>query len=368
MMWGAKLVLAAPLLLGACAGTINGTAAARLENPVAGRSTEPAALHAAPTAAWRAAPGEWAAGVRYAPTAVVEAQRAPLLRHRLAAEAGSARGAGLHPFGRLQLEYGTLRAGEQAEDRAEATPQPELLRSWGARLDAGVSGQLTRRTYLRLGTGVDRSAGLGTSALSLPDLTRTHVGARAVHRYGRSTRLEAAAQAAHLAFAVPAALIEAEFRTSQELSATTTVTAAAGGGTAWQQEAGTSARPIFAVGATYASAGGARTASGTVDTRPEFDRLDGTLRQRVNVQFAADARVAGETRLATRLQGSGDLPGEEAARRLLAADVSVRTRVGGYWRGEVGLRAFVQRGDSVAGPLAAPSRARLYMGVARRFD
>jgi hypothetical protein len=364
----AHAALLLPLLLGACAGTFSGSGVGRLESPVAGRGGEPAALRADPVGSWRSAPGVWVAGARYAPSASFETARAPLLHHRLAAEAGSARSAGLHPYGRLQLEYGTVRAGEVPAERLEATPQPELLRSWGVRLDAGVRGQLTRRTSLRAGAGVDRSAGLGESAVSLPDLTRTHASVRVSHHRSRSTRLEAGVQASHVTLAESALLLETELRAIRELTPALAVFAAAGGAAAGQAGAGAEARPIATAGASYASTDAARSANASLGTRPEFDRLDGTLRQRLHGQLAVDARLAGEVRLALRAQGTGDLPGAEEARRLFSADLSLSTRVGQGWRGELGLRAFVQDGAMLDEATPAPSRSRLYFGFARHLD
>jgi hypothetical protein len=364
----AHAALLLPLLVGACAGTFSGSGAARLESPVAGRGGEPAALRADPVGSWRSAPGVWVVGARYAPSASFETARAPLLHHRLAAEAGSARSAGLHPYGRLHLEYGTVRAGEVPAEGFEATPQPELLRSWGVRLDAGVRGQLTRRTSLHAGAGVDRSAGLGESAVSLPELTRTHSSVRVSHHRSRSTRLEAGVQASHVALAESALLFETDLRATHQFSTALAVFAAAGGAAARQPGARAEARPIATAGATYTSTDAARSASASLGTRPEFDRLDGTLRQRLHGQLAVNAHLGGEARLALRVQGTGDLPGAEEARRLFSADLSLSTRVGQQWRGELGVRAFVQDGARLHGVTPAPSRSRLYFGFARRFD
>jgi hypothetical protein len=364
----ALAVLPVTLLLGACAGTFSGTAAGRLESPLSGGGGEPAALQAAPVVSWRSQPGGWATGVRYAPLAGLQEDRPAVVRHRLAAEVGSARGAGLHPYGRLQVEYGTVRIGEVAEEGLEATPQPELLRSGALRLDGGARGQLTRRTFLRLGLGWDRSAGLGGSAATLPELTRTYAVVRAIHHRSRSTRLDAGVQASHLALAESALLLEADARATHELTAELAVFVSAGGAAARSGPAEVAARPIVSAGATYVSTDRARSASAALGTRPEFDRLDGTLRQRLHGQVALDSRIAGETRLALRAQATGDLPGAEAARRLLAADLSLNTPLTEGWSAELGVRAFIQGAAALGEGTAAPSRARLYFGLARRFD
>ena len=290
---GVRPALAAVLLLGstACGGTLATVSVARVESPVWGPDARPAAVQVAPSVAWRTRPASLDAGVRYAPTVRMESGIAPMARHRLAADVGSGRTAGMHPYATLGLDYGTVRPGDLvAEGITDPLPRTDLLKSYAFQAEGGLRGRLGRRSEVRAGLAADRSGGVGTSADALPALSRARVFLRADHQKSRALRVDGGVQLTRYALDGASLLAESDARATLRLSRRLSVAASAGGAAARSPEGTASFRPIAGVLAAW-DAPSTRGIGGRVSlaTRPDFDRLDGGLRQRMLAQAGFDA-------------------------------------------------------------------------------
>ncbi len=377
---GRPAALTALLALGAsgCGGTLTTTAGSRFEGRVLGEGSGPTAVQVTPAARWRAGPGLWAGGVGYTPTLVVEPGAAPLVRHRAEADLGSARPEGLRPYGSLALDYGAVRPGDLSPEEAlEPRPGAGTLESYAARLEGGWRGQLTRRTRLDLGAALDRSAGLGSAALTLPELSRTALALRGQHQRSRTLALDGGVKVSRFVLEEGALLVVADAGATLRLSRGVSLTATAGGAGAQGsaqtpgsvEVAGASfeARPVAGLGAAWETPGGRGPgARFSLATRPDFDRLDGGLRQRLHVQGSLGVEPWREARLGAAVQWASDIGGEGERRRLLSADANLSLKLAEDWGAEVGVRAFVQ-GRSTTPGAQDPSEVRVRLGLSRRL-
>ena len=359
-------LLALLLASGGCGGTLAVATVGRVDSAVWGREAQPSAVQLAPTAAWRPRPGGLAAGVTYTPTLRLESGSPALARHRLGAEVGSARAAGLRPYGRLDLDYGTVRPGDLATgDVLEPQPGLDLLSSYGVRAEGGLRRRMSRRTEFQVGASGDRSAGIGASASTLPPLTRTQLFARAQHRPTRTQTWDGAVRVSRYVMDTSSLLVEADARATVRPSQRLSLAATAGAAVA-KSDGDAATRPLAALAAAYDRPGGLG-ARLSVATRPDFDRLDGGLRQRLLVQAALSAQPWRAVRLGSAVSWAADLAGPEAQRSTLIAEGTVGVRIARDWDAVFGARAFLQ-GGALAPGAKDPSEARLQIGLSRRLD
>lgn len=365
-------LLALPLLAGtACGGTLAATGAARFEGAVQGDGREPAAVQLAPSVTWASAAGEREAQAGYAPVVVVEGAAAPLVRHRVQAETASGRTAGVHPFARVSLDYGTVRPGDlPADELLEVQGRPALLTSYAYRAEAGWQGAARRRTRLTLALVADRSAGVGEDVSTLPERSRVQVAARGAHQRTRALRWDGGVSLSRFGAGEAALLLEGEVGSSLRLSRGLTFSALGGGALTRASPGpaggGVGLRPLAGAAASFAPPGlrGAQARISAV-TRPDFDRLDGALRQRLHLQGAAHAPLARGARLSGSLQWAGDVAGEGARRSTLTADLSLYLEIIRSWDAVVGVQG--SRQDSAAPPGGAGATgSRLHAGISHR--
>jgi hypothetical protein len=372
----AVAAVAALLGAGGCAGTIAGSGTARVESRLSPHPGEgQTSVRVAPELTWRSGPGESAATMSYAPTLSAEIGGIALIRHRASAEAGSGRAAGLAPFGALLVEYGGVRTSDLiAEGEGPLVPVSDAatLESYTVRGEFGLRGRSSLRSRVQLGVGVDRSAGTGPDAAELPELTRTHASVQGQHRLSRRDRVEATVGFSHFRWADSRFLLEADARTTRQLTERLATSIIAGGGVAHGAgdaggQSASTARPAGGVAVGYAGPGPAGLkAEASLLTRPELDRLSGGLQQRVHGQLMLGKRLVPGTSVNGRVQWASDLAGESDLRRVLALDTSLRSELPGDLITELGARLVLQDAQS---PAAAKRRdeARLYVGVSRRF-
>jgi len=365
-------LLVLPLLAGTgCGGTLAATGSARFEGLVQRDAHPPAAVQLAPAVAWASPVGAREAQAGYASIVVLEGVSAPLIRHRAHAETTSGRASGVHPFARFSLDYGTIRPGDlTADELLDVQGQPPLLTSYAYRAEAGWQGALRRRTRIHLILSADRSAGVGSDLAALPDRSRLKVTARGAHLRTRAHGLEGGASLSRYASGGAALLLEGDLGTSLRVSRDLTVSAV-GGGAAAHTSLGSGvsalkARPVAGLAASFTSPGlrGAA-ARASLMTRPEFDRSDGGLRQRLQLQGTANVPVAPGARLATSLQWAGDLVGAGERRSTVTADISLHQKLTGSWDVVVGVRSSLHGSPLSDGGTPSPQE-RLHAGVSRR--
>jgi hypothetical protein len=379
---GARALVPVVLLVAVagCHGSLAAGGGMRLEHAASpGDARAPRAVRFAPEATWRSAAGEWTAAASYAPLLTWDGSGAALFRHRLAAEGGGGREAGLRPYGGALVEYGEVPAAELwagGEDGALVpTPQLRTLSSYAIRGEGGLRGHLSRRTRLRVGAGFERSAGTGAAAAVLPELTRVRVHVGAQHQVTRADRVEAGLKVSHFAMDGSQRLAELDVRGVRQLAPRLTASATVGGALASGADgADAVARPVIGAGVAYLAPRGGPSLQLAALAGPEFDRLDGGLRQRVQARAALELPVAATTRAGATLQWAGDLRGDGEPRRILSFGATLRSDLPGAWGLELGLRSRLQELGSHGRPLAGPTdgdrppgaELRLHAGVSRR--
>ena len=365
-------LLALPLLAGTgCGGTLAATGSARFEGLVQGDARPPAAVQLAPAVAWASPAGAREARAGYAPIVVLEGAASPLVRHRAHVETTSGRASGVHPYARFSLDYGTVRPGDLAADELlDVQGQPPLLTSYAYRAEAGWQGALQRRTRIHLALAADRSAGVGPDLATLPERSRFQLAARGARQRTRAHGWEGGVSLSRFASGGAALLLEGDLGTSLRVSGDLTVSAV-GGGAAAHASLGSGggaveARPIAGVAASFTPPG-LRGADARVSlmTRPEFDRVDGALRQRLHLQGTAHAPLARGARLATSLQWAGDVAEAGERRSTFTADLSLHLELAGSWDGVIGVRSSFQGSPMSEGGAPSP-QGRLHVGVSRR--
>lgn len=368
------LAIAAAVTSG-CGATLGTTSALRMQHTASSRPGQPAAeVQLAGEAAWRLRPGRIAATGSYSPTLTLAGSGSPLLRQRLGAELGSGRPAGLHPFGMLRLEYGELRPAElqdTAGEQLDALPDVPTLTVYSARAEAGWRGQVSRRSRLLLNAGLERSAGTGEAASALPELTRASLGLRLQQQAGRHQEAELAVDFARIDLLEARLLAEGEARLTRRLSPGLAVTFGGGAAAAYGPRGGAdrelAVRPLAGVSLGYAPAAAAGAATQlSLLTRPEFDRLDGGLRQRLQAGGALELPLFGRTRASGRLRWARDLAGEGTRRELFSGDAGVSAQLNRQTSVEFALRVLRQ-GD-LTGTAPAGSERRLQLRISRGTD
>jgi len=375
-----RAALMALLALGAsaCGGVLSTSAGSRFEARVLGEGARPAAVQVTSATRWEPAPGPWAASVGYSPSVAVEPGASPLVRHRAAVEVGSGRASGLRPWGSFALDYGTVRPGDLAPgDVVEALPKARVLESYAVRVGGGWRGRLSRRTQLTLGAGVDRSAGVGSSSATLPELTRATLTARGEHLRTRALTLDGGLEISRQTLRETALLVEADARATLRPSRGVAVSATVGGA-AVRESAGlvraegvsatsSEVRPVAGIAASWDAPGGRWPGvRASVATRPELDRLDGGLRQRLHAQASLASAPWRDVRLDAGVQWAGDIAGAGERRSVLAADVTLSVKLTSDWSAETGVRAFLQGGATAPGS-RDPSEARVRLGLSHRL-
>lgn len=365
-------LLALPLLVGTgCGGTLAATGSARFEGLVQGDARQPAAVQLAPAVAWASPVGGREAQAGYAPTVVLEGAASPLVRHRAHVETTSGRASGVDPYARFSLDYGTVRPGDLAADELlDVQGQPPLLTSYAYRAEAGWQGALQRRNRIHLALAADRSAGVGPDLATLPERSRFQLAARGAHQRTRAHGWEGGVSLSRYASGGAALLLEGDLGTSLRVFRDLTVSAVAGGAAArvslGSGGSAVKARPIAGLAASFTSPG-LRGAAARVSlmTRPEFDRLDGGLRQRLQVQGAANVPLARFARLATSFQWAADVAEAGERRSTLTADLSLHQKLTGSWDVVVGVRSSLHGSPLSDGGTHSP-QGRLHAGVSRR--
>lgn len=365
-----RLGLMSLLLLGSggCGGSLASTTDVHFGSPMGGRDPQPSTVQLAPTARWRSRRGPLAASATYAPTVTMEPGAPLQTRHRLGAEAGAGRVAGLRPYARLNLEYGTVRPGDlPAEELLELQPGIRLLRSYAARGEGGLRGRLSRRTELRAGVSAERSAGIGASAATLPTLTRTSLFVRGLRQRTRAQLWDGGVRISRYDLDGSAFMLETDVRATIRLSERLSVAATVGGASTRSAESA-EVRPIVGFVATF-DAGDSRRSDArlSVATRPDFDRLDGGLRQRLLVQAVLGSEPQRGLRLGIMVSWASDVGGIGPLRRTLTAQGTVGVELTPDWDAVLGARAFVHGGPGASGARNR-SEARLQLSLSRRLN
>jgi len=361
------------LLLGtqACAAiTVQGrTRADALVNLSDGTVVPSAQL--APSVEWHA--DRSATSATYQPLVFAEARTGGATRvyQRIRLAHTPVRPGGVRPFALVVGEYGRTRATDLPADGdlpIEPRPGVTTLDAYLFRAEGGVRGDASRRTRLSLRAVGERSAGLGQDADVLPAQTRGVVSAGLGHRTSRRDALEANLTMAMTSFDGGSRnlLTSASLGATRALSRT--FTAGATGGLAMVHSAeaetpdqGLQARPLVGASVRLARPGGSSSGSLALQLRPEFDRLDRRLRQRLFARASVEQSAGTATTVMLATQWAGDLGQAAAPRRLLAVEGTVRRSRRGGGALEAGARLFLQ-GNGGAVQRGAGNELRAWVG------
>jgi len=366
-------LLALSLLAGTgCRGTLTATGSVRFEGLMRGDDRPPVAAQLAPAVSWSSPSGVQEAQVGYTPVVVLEGGAAPRVRHRAHLETTSGRSSGVHPYARLSVDYGTIRPGDLvAGELLDVQGSPHFFTSYAYRGEAGWQGALRRRTHVRVALAADRSAGVGSDQAILPERSRLHLTARGAHQRTRAQGWEGGMSLSHYGAGGAALLLEGDLGASLRISPDLTVSALVGGAVVHASQGSdrgaVEMRPIARMAASWTP----QTLRETdvrvlLMTRPEFDRADGGLHQRLQLQSALSVALARDARLATSLHWAIDVLGTGKGRSTLTADLALHLTLSSSWDGVVGVLTSPPGSQGGAEGTPAP-QVRLYLGLSRRL-
>jgi len=325
----------------------------------------------APSVEWH--PDRSATSVTYQPLVFAEARTGGATRvyQRLRLAHAPTRPGGVRPFALVVGEYGRTRATDLPADGdlpIEPRPEGTTLDAYLFRAEGGVRGDASRRTRVSLRAVGERSAGLGRDADVLPAQTRGVVAASLGQRTSRRDVLEADLTMAMTSFDGSSRnlLASASLGATRALSRTFTVGATGGLAAVHSAEAetrdeGVQARPLVGASLRLAPPGGSSRGSIALQVRPEFDRLDRRLRQRLFARASVEQSAGAATTVMLAMQWAGDLSSAAAPRRLLAVEGTVRRAHHGGGALEAGARLFFQ-GNSGARQGGAGNELRAWVG------
>jgi hypothetical protein len=318
-----------------------------------------ASLRLAPLLGWANPRPSGTAALRYTPSVVGERHGTGAWRvlHEGAFTWTPVTRVGLHPSLRAAGQYGEFRATDvtpNTDPPLESRPRVATLRSYRLGLETGLTGELSRRRSLSLGLALDRSGGLESDAALLPPLGRIESSVRLASLCSRVESVESTLNVwyGELALGGTGFLAEVSHGRTRHLTRALDLSADLGVAEAQRSESARSGELVspsltggLALKYAARSAQPGAQAGLTLRARPEFDRLDGSVHNRLQVRSSFLAPL-GTATLQSALQWAFDLGPNPVPGHILSLESRLDLRLGQMSAAQIGLRAYQQTGHS----------------------
>jgi hypothetical protein len=261
--------------------------------------------------------------------------------------------AGLHPLFRAAGQYGLFRATDVApstDPPLQSRPPVGALRSFRAGAETGLTGNLSRRHALDLRFAAERSGGLGDQAALLPpvSIVQSSVNLTSLRSRVESVDTRLGLWYGQLALGGTGLLASVSHGRTRHLTRALDLTANLGFAEAHRSElapGGALDSPSLTGGLLLrylpAPSGSASEANLSLAAAPEFDRLDGSLHNRLQIRssFATTLRAA---TLRSALQWASDVGPSVTPGHILTFESQLDMPLGQVSVFELGARVYQQ--------------------------